>query len=217
MQCTTSPKPTDIPYLLDRFGDLRPDAIAREERGADGLSSLRGERCHGRGEGPAGHPRQDAPLQQPPERHACPHNPATANSTRVNPNCRGTGRAFIQRVKAQPIKETARPHARNSIARNPPDSRENSIAPGDARPRSNGRRSQEGGSGRRWDRLRGMYRRTKIREGSRRRRRRRSTAAARRWMERGENAKREMRRVVVGGDFFWASSDLSGRRYGSDG
>lgn len=115
-------------YLLDRLGDLRPDTVAREEGGADGLPSLRRERSHRRGKGPAGHPRQDGPLQQPPERHACPHNPAAANRTHVNPNHRGTGRAYLlpnnntadqrDRPSLRPEFDRAKPSrfVRNSIA-----------------------------------------------------------------------------------------------------
>jgi hypothetical protein len=60
-----------------------------------------------------------------------------------------------------------------------------------------------------------MYQTTKIRNGSQRR----SSAAARRWEEAGRMVEgdAEARRMVVEGDFFRASSDISGRRYGSDG
>ena len=82
----------------------------------------------------------------------------------------------------------ARPQARNSIARDPPDSR--AIRSGKRRPapdRTGGRSWQ----GRKREEVRsdeGMYRRTEIGEGSRRRRRR-SSAAARRWVVGAENAK----------------------------
>jgi hypothetical protein len=63
------PAAESVPHLLDRLRDLWPDAIPREERGADGFPGRRGERCRAQ----SCHPRQDAPLlQQPPERHASP-------------------------------------------------------------------------------------------------------------------------------------------------